>query len=146
MARLPGCGTRVRTEEKKKKMQFSGWLASPGAQRAAGVGLGLAADAVLADPSRWHPAVGVGQLASHLEDAMYQPRRTRGGVHLGLVTRAPDGRGSSWPSAGWPARRPGSPCWRAVSWAAIGARSLRREARAARRAARRRRPRPVPAR
>ncbi len=104
---------------------LSGWLASPGAQRAAGVGLGLAADAVLADPSRWHPVGGVGQLASHLEDAIYQPRRARGGLHLALVT-------APLTAAAIAAQRRARPPARlvllaALSWAAIGGRSLRRE-------------------
>jgi adenosylcobinamide-phosphate synthase len=107
-------------------MRTSGWLASPGAQRAAGVGLGLAADSVLADPARWHPVAGLGQLASHLEDAIYQPRRVRGGLHLGLVTLP-----LTTAAALAQRRLPGAgrlALLASVSWAAIGARSLRREA------------------
>jgi adenosylcobinamide-phosphate synthase len=107
-------------------MPTSGWLASCGAQRAAGIGLGLAADSVLADPARWHPVAGVGQLASHLEGALYQPRRVSGGLHLGLMTLPLTA------AAAWAQRRlPGAgrlALLAAVSWAAIGARSLRREA------------------
>jgi adenosylcobinamide-phosphate synthase len=108
-------------------MRTAGWLASPGAQRAAGIGLGLAADSVLADPARWHPVAGVGQLASHLEEALYQPRRTRGGLHLALVTLPLTA------AAAILQRRLSRPVARltllaSVSWAAIGARSLRREA------------------
>jgi adenosylcobinamide-phosphate synthase len=108
-------------------MRTSGWLASPGVARAAGIGLGLAADSVLADPPRWHPVAGVGQLASHLEDALYQPRRARGGLHLALVTLPPTA------AAAIVQRRLSGPVARlalltSVSWAAIGARSLRGEA------------------
>jgi adenosylcobinamide-phosphate synthase len=105
---------------------LSGWLASPGAQRAAGIGLGLAADSVLADPKRWHPVAGVGQFASHLEEAIYQPRRTRGGLHMALVT-AP--LTAAAVAAQRRARPPaGLALLAALSWAAIGGRSLRREA------------------
>ena len=108
-------------------MPTSGWLASPGAQRAAGIGLGIAVDSVLADPVRWHPVAGVGQLASQLESVLYRPRRTRGGLHLGLVTLPLTA------AAAMAERRLASPWSRlallaAVSWAAIGGRSLRREA------------------
>ncbi|HEX4018091.1 MAG TPA: cobalamin biosynthesis protein [Frankiaceae bacterium] len=108
-------------------MRTAGWLASPGVQRAAGIGLGLAADSVLADPPRWHPVAGVGQLASHLESALYQPRRVRGGVHLALVTLPLTA------AAAIVQRRLARPGARlallaAISWAAIGSRSLRREA------------------
>jgi adenosylcobinamide-phosphate synthase len=112
-------------------MRTSGWLASPAAQRAAGIGLGLAADAVFTDPVHWHPVAGVGRLATRVEQAVYQPRRARGGVHLGLVTipltaaAAMAQRRLARPPARPPARLA---LLAAVSWAAIGAGSLRREA------------------
>jgi adenosylcobinamide-phosphate synthase len=105
----------------------AGWLVSPAAQRAAGVGLGLAADSVLADPPRWHPVAGVGQLASHLESALYQPRRARGGLHLGLVALPLTAASAV---AHRRLRRPGArlALLASVTWAALGARSLRGEA------------------
>ncbi len=107
-------------------MLSSGWLASPGVARAAGLGLGLAADSVLADPPRWHPVAGVGQLASHLEGALYAPRRMRGGVHVALVTLPLTAAAAL---AQWRLSGVGRLALLAsVSWAAIGSRSLRREA------------------
>jgi adenosylcobinamide-phosphate synthase len=108
-------------------MRTSGWLTSPGAQRAAGIGLGLVADSVLADPGRWHPVAGVGRLATRLEGELYQPRRARGGLHLSLVTLP-----LTAAAAVVQRRLPGAGrlvLLASVSWAAIGARSLRREAR-----------------
>jgi adenosylcobinamide-phosphate synthase len=86
----------------------------------------LAADAVLADPRRWHPVAGVGQLASRLEKAIYQPRRVRGGLHL-LLSTVP------LTVAAVAAQRLAGPRARltllaTLSWAAIGGHSLRREA------------------
>jgi adenosylcobinamide-phosphate synthase len=107
-------------------MRTSGWLASPGAARAAGLGLGLAADSMLADPPRWHPVAGVGQLASHLEGALYAPRRVRGGVHLALVTLPLTAAAALVQSR--LSRGGRLALLAAVSWTALGSRSLRREA------------------
>jgi adenosylcobinamide-phosphate synthase len=98
-----------------------------GLERAAGLGLGLLADAVLADPPRFHPVAGVGKLAARVERASYQPQRRRGLLHLVGVT-------VPLTVAGLLAHRLLREPWRrvlltgALTWAAVGGRSLRREA------------------
>ncbi|MCW2546516.1 MAG: cobalamin biosynthesis protein CobD, partial [Mycobacterium sp.] len=98
-----------------------------GFERAAGLGLGLLADSMLADPPRFHPVAGVGKLAARLERASYQPQRRRGLLHLVGVT-------APLTIAGLLADRLLRDPWRrvlltgALTWAAVGGRSLRREA------------------
>jgi adenosylcobinamide-phosphate synthase len=102
-----------------------------GFERAAALALGLAADALLADPARFHPVAGLGQLAGLVEQRLYQPRRRNGVAHLAAVAvpvtvltavvenlagRLLPGR---WGSFALTA---------AAAWTAIGAAGLRREA------------------
>ena len=95
--------------------------------RAAGLGLGLLADSVFADPARFHPVAGVGQLGARVEKSLYQPHRRRGLLHLACV-------GMPLSAAGFVAdRRLRNPWARlaltgGLTWAAVGGRSLRREA------------------
>ena len=99
----------------------------PGLSRAAGLGLGLVADSVFADPARFHPVAGVGTLAIRVETAIYQPQRRRGLLQLA---------GISLPltAAAVMAERRIQSSWGrmlltgALTWAALGGRSLRREA------------------
>lgn len=57
------------------------------ASRALGLLLGVAADAVFADPRRWHPVGGFGRVALAAERLLYTDRRFAGAVHTaGLVT------------------------------------------------------------
>ena len=84
---------------------------------------GYSADLVVGDPSSWHPVAGFGRLASALEDAVYAPTRARGAAFAaGLV-------GAAALSAELLARAaPRGLVLAAVTWAALGGRSLRREA------------------
>jgi adenosylcobinamide-phosphate synthase len=84
---------------------------------------GYSADLVLGDPPRWHPVAGFGRAATALEHAVYAPSRARGAAFtVGLVTAAAL-------SADLLARAaPSGLALAAVTWAALGGRSLRREA------------------
>jgi adenosylcobinamide-phosphate synthase len=98
-----------------------------GVVRAAGLGLGLLADAVVADPARFHPVAGVGKLALHTEQLVYRRKRASGLLHLTLVTLP------LTVAAGALQRRlPGATgrlvLMTGLTWAAIGSTSLQREA------------------
>jgi adenosylcobinamide-phosphate synthase len=85
---------------------------------------GYGADLVLGDPPRLHPVAGFGQAAAAVERLAYAPTRVRGAtVTTGLVLGAAA-------AAGLLARLAPEPALAAVTWAALGGRSLRREARA----------------
>ena len=96
-------------------------------ERAAGLGLGLLADSVFGDPARFHPVAGVGKFAALVETAVYRPQRRRGLLQLACV-------GLPFCAAGFVADRQVSSrsarlgLTGALTWAAVGARSLRREA------------------
>jgi adenosylcobinamide-phosphate synthase len=100
-----------------------------GPRRVSGAALlgGYAADLALGDPRRWHPVAGFGRAALALERAAYAPTRARGVLYAAtlvalaalvaeLVARA--------------ARRVGlgDGALVAITWAALGGRSLAREA------------------
>lgn len=57
---------------------MSALSARPGLQRAAGVGLGVLADAAFGDPRRGHPVALFGRYATALEARLYGPSRRRG--------------------------------------------------------------------
>lgn len=87
---------------------------------------GFAADRVFGDPARHHPVAGFGQLASTAEDAIYAPSRVRGAVYAaGLVGAAAAGGELLARLAG---RRGRVVVLAAVTWAALGGRSLTRVA------------------
>jgi len=83
---------------------------------------GYVADLVAGDPPRWHPVAGFGTAAGALERATYAPTRTRGVLVSGALVIAA--------AAGAEAlgRRSRHAALSAVTWAALGGRSLRREA------------------
>lgn len=89
-----------------------------------------ASDLALGDPRRWHPVAGFGRVAQWLEDAAYAPSRLRGALCAGgLVAMA----GVAAELAARLARRAGlgrGAALAVVTWAALGGRSLAREARA----------------
>ncbi len=50
---------------------------------------GVAADALLGEPRRWHPLVGFGRLAETLERRFHADRRSRGALLLALLLAPP---------------------------------------------------------
>jgi adenosylcobinamide-phosphate synthase len=90
---------------------------------------GYAADAILGDPRRFHPVAGFGRVALAAERVGYAPSRGRGTVYAaGLVAAAALGAEAGARAAGGtPVGRPGALA--VVTWAALGGRSLAREAR-----------------
>jgi adenosylcobinamide-phosphate synthase len=83
---------------------------------------GYAADLAAGDPSRWHPVAGFGTAASRLERAAYAPTRARGVLVTGTLVIA------AAVVAEVLAQRSRPAALIAVTWAALGGRSLRREA------------------
>jgi adenosylcobinamide-phosphate synthase len=84
---------------------------------------GYSADLLLGDPARWHPVAGFGRAAGALERAIYAPTRARGAAYaLVLVVLAA--------AAAEALARilPRTAVLALVTWAALGGRSLRREA------------------
>ncbi|MEA2189663.1 MAG: adenosylcobinamide-phosphate synthase [Solirubrobacteraceae bacterium] len=95
---------------------------------AAGLALGYGADLALGDPRRGHPVAAFGQLALAAERASYGPSHVRGAAFTGALVL---GAALAGEAAAQGARRAGGGrglALAAVSWAALGGRSLRREA------------------
>ena len=99
---------------------------SHNASAVSGVALlaGYGADLAFGDPRRWHPVAGFGRLALALEHAAYAPSRLRGAVVTAVLVAVPalaverlarGGLGRSLVLA-------------ALTWVALGGRSLRLEA------------------
>jgi adenosylcobinamide-phosphate synthase len=89
---------------------------------------GYAADVAIGDPRRWHPVAGFGTVATALERASYEPTRRRGALVAGaLVGGAAILAELLSRAAGRVAHGRGI-ALAAVTWAALGGRSLRREA------------------
>jgi adenosylcobinamide-phosphate synthase len=95
--------------------------------RAAGIALGVLADAVFGDPRRGHPVAGFGRYALALERRTYRPTRARGVAFTAAAVAAPLAAGLAAESAG--RRRPaaGVLLTAAATWAALGGTSLARE-------------------
>ncbi|QSB12768.1 cobalamin biosynthesis protein [Natronosporangium hydrolyticum] len=97
--------------------------------RAWGLLAGFAADLLLGDPRRLHPVAGFGQLAAALERRIYRDQRAAGVGYVSLLTVAAAAAGYA---GGALARRGGRPpalLWQAaLTWTALGGRSLTREA------------------
>lgn len=93
-------------------------------ERALGLLLGYGADRLLGDPQRGHPVAGFGTWALACERQLYAPSRTRGTCFL-VVTTAP-WVGLAVLATHLPASR--TLVTAAVTWAALGGRSLEREA------------------
>jgi len=86
---------------------------------------GYAADLATGDPARWHPVAGFGRLAGATERVAYAPNRLRGAVVTGTLVAG------AAVAAELVARRVSRGATLVVvTWAALGGRSLRREARA----------------
>jgi adenosylcobinamide-phosphate synthase len=91
---------------------------------AVGVAAGSVADLAIGDPARWHPVAGFGALAGALEERCWRPSRLAGACYAGVLvagtaalTLLADRRLRSRPvtRAAFAA---------AVTWAALGGRSL----------------------
>lgn len=92
---------------------------------ATGVVAGYLLDRALGDPRRHHPVAWFGTWAGWLEQRLHAPTRTRGALHLVLAT-APWVGGAALAARGGPLRR--TAVTAVVTWAALGGRSLEREA------------------
>ena len=62
---------------------------SLGLARAAGIALGVVADAIIGDPRRGHPVAAFGRWAGRLERAGYAPTRARGAAYTALAVAGP---------------------------------------------------------
>ncbi|GAY11235.1 cobalamin biosynthesis protein [Pseudonocardia sp. N23] len=91
--------------------------------RAAGLLLGVLADAVLGDPRRFHPVAGFGRIAAALEARTWTDDRRRGTLHTGALVGAVVGAGVVVQRR---ARGPvaATVVTAAATWAVLGARSL----------------------
>lgn len=89
---------------------------------------GYAADLLLGDPSRRHPVAGFGRAAQALERATYAPSRARGAVFAGALVGATAVAGELLARACDRAGLGRGTALAALTWAALGGRSLRREA------------------
>jgi adenosylcobinamide-phosphate synthase len=89
---------------------------------------GYAADAVMGDPARWHPVAGFGRTALALERVAYAPTRIRGAAVVALLVAIPALAAELLARAA--ARRGLSRglVLAALTWVALGGRSLRQEA------------------
>lgn len=91
---------------------------------AMGLLAGYGADLLLGDPERLHPVAGFGTVAAATERVAYAPTRARGAaVTAGLVAAAAAGGAAAAGLASPPV------ALAALTWIALGGRSLRREAR-----------------
>lgn len=91
---------------------------------------GFGADLVAGDPRRLHPVAGFGRAAAALERTAYAPSRVRGAVVTGvLVTGAAAAAEGLARAAARRVPRGRAAATAAVTWAALGGRSLRQEAR-----------------
>jgi adenosylcobinamide-phosphate synthase len=88
---------------------------------------GYAADLALGDPRRWHPVAGFGRAALAAERAVYAPSRFRGALYAAALVGVAAAAGELLARA---ARRLGlrGAGLVAVTWAALGGRTLVREA------------------
>jgi adenosylcobinamide-phosphate synthase len=89
------------------------------------IALGLAGDALLGDPARFHPVAGFGRAAAALERVAYRPTRRAGAAYAAVLV------GAVVAGAAVLERALPRTAVRAVAlWAALGGRSLAREAQA----------------
>jgi adenosylcobinamide-phosphate synthase len=95
---------------------------------AVGLAAGVGLDAVLGDPSRFHPVAGFGRLAGALERRTYAPDRAAGARHVAIAVGVPVVAAAI--ASGATRRRPltRAALVAATTWAVLGGASLRREA------------------
>jgi adenosylcobinamide-phosphate synthase len=96
--------------------------------RALGLGLGWVADGLLADPARFHPVGGFGQLAGTLEQRTYAGHRTAGITHVAVLVGATTlaGAAAERVTGNRPALHALTTA--VATWAVLGGTSLDREA------------------
>lgn len=87
---------------------------------------GYAADILVGDPRRWHPVSGFGRVAAAAERVIYAPTRPRGAAYAAALVVAPALAAELAARAGGSRGR--ALVLAAVTWAALGGRSLRHEA------------------
>nr|WP_269440597.1 cobalamin biosynthesis protein [Micromonospora tarapacensis] len=106
------------------------------AANAAGLVAGYALDTLFGDPRRGHPVAGFGLAAAALERRLYRPDRLAGGVFTALAVGGPVliGVAASVGTRHRPVAR--AALVAAGTWAVLGGRSLRHEARTTGRALR----------
>ncbi len=97
---------------------------------AAGLVAGYLLDAALGDPRRFHPVAGYGKAAAAWERRSYAPDRAAGARHAAVAVGVPVLVAAVATAVTW--RRPlvRAALVAATTWAVLGGRSLRREARA----------------
>jgi adenosylcobinamide-phosphate synthase len=66
----------------------------PGTRTAVGIMVGFAADRLLADPRRFHPVAGFGQLAAATESLTFRDHRPAGAVHAVALIAGAAGAGA----------------------------------------------------
>lgn len=95
--------------------------------RPLGLVLGVLADAVLADPARWHPVAGFGRMASAVERRLYADDVMHGAVFAAASVAVPVVAGQVVERA--TRKRPvlATLATAAATWAALGGTSLARE-------------------
>ena len=95
---------------------------------AAALAGGWMADLVLGDPRHWHPVAGFGRCSRALERAIYDPTRRRGAAYAAALVGGAALLAELVARAGERAGLRRGAMLAAVSWTALGGRSLRREA------------------
>jgi adenosylcobinamide-phosphate synthase len=89
---------------------------------------GYAADAAVGDPARWHPVAGFGRTALALERAAYAPSRLRGTAVVAILVAVPSLAAELLARALSRRGLTRELVLAALTWVALGGRSLRREA------------------
>jgi adenosylcobinamide-phosphate synthase len=89
---------------------------------------GYAADLALGDPGRWHPVAGFGRVALALERVLYAPTRLRGALFAAVLVAAPAIAAERLAGLASRGRLGRNLVLAALTWAALGGRSLTREA------------------
>jgi len=89
---------------------------------------GYVADLATGDPRRWHPVAGFGKAAATLERATYAPSRLRGALVAGVLVAGAASVAELAARATADIRSGRQAAFAAVTWAALGGRSLRRRA------------------
>ncbi|MBB5076303.1 cobalamin biosynthesis protein [Nonomuraea endophytica] len=93
--------------------------------RSAGIALGVALDAVFADPRRGHPVALFGRAAAALEKRLYGDARPNGVAHVALCVGAAAGVGMLAERVRHPLAR--TALTAAATWAVLGGTTLARE-------------------